>query len=309
MKKIIALSCGRKNGNSEILLKEAAMGAAELGVETEIIRAAELTVKPCSNCQACVMEMRSGKPAKCWIKDDLDWIIQKTVIDDCGLILGIPIFHARCCGQFININDRMLPATMRHPEVIKKTRVGGIITVGGAGIDWTNLGHVTANVFLQHTRVLVDQIQINDAPIQGAVLFDFHKKSLERARQLGRNVAKAIQLPIEEVKYMGEKKPMSCPVCHCDVLQVPDAFPNVVCPVCWIHGVIEVKNNKMQISWDKFESENPRFSDYGIKEHGKYIMSLAKKIAGVEKDPSFNQLKEKYSTYGNIIKPDNVTVE
>jgi multimeric flavodoxin WrbA len=45
-KKIIGLSCGKKNGNSEILLKEAAMGAEEFGVETEIIRAMSLRVMP-----------------------------------------------------------------------------------------------------------------------------------------------------------------------------------------------------------------------------------------------------------------------
>ena len=39
MKKIIALSCGRKNQFCETLIKAAAMGAEELGVETEIIRA------------------------------------------------------------------------------------------------------------------------------------------------------------------------------------------------------------------------------------------------------------------------------
>jgi multimeric flavodoxin WrbA len=46
-KKIIGLSCGRVNGNSEILLKEALMGAEEIGVESEIIRAMELRVKHC----------------------------------------------------------------------------------------------------------------------------------------------------------------------------------------------------------------------------------------------------------------------
>jgi multimeric flavodoxin WrbA len=302
-KKIIGLSCGRKNGNCEILLKEAAMGAREIGVETEIIRSAELTVKPCTNCQACVLEFRTGKPPTCVIKDDLDWIVQKTVIDDCGLILSIPIFHTRCCGQFININDRMLPATMRHPETLKKTRVGGIITVGGAGSDWTNLGHLTANIFLQHTRKLVDQIQINDAPIPGVVLFDFHKKSRERARQLGRNVAEAMSKPVEDVNYMGESHALECPICHCNAIQVPQDFPEVVCPICWIHGMLEIQDSKMKVKWNEFDVQHPRFSEYAIKEHGAYIMSLAKKIKKSEADPAIAEMKKKYNAYGNIIKP------
>ncbi len=38
-KKIIGLSCGRVNGNSEILLKEALMGAEEIWVQSDIILA------------------------------------------------------------------------------------------------------------------------------------------------------------------------------------------------------------------------------------------------------------------------------
>jgi hypothetical protein len=68
MKKIIGLSCGRKNGNSEFLLKEAAMGAEELGVETEIIRAAELTVKPCTNFQFCAMIIRRVLQSACYFE-------------------------------------------------------------------------------------------------------------------------------------------------------------------------------------------------------------------------------------------------
>ena len=59
-KKIIGLSCGRKNGNSEYLLKEALMGAEELGVKGEIIRMMELRVKPCTGCETCTMLMARG---------------------------------------------------------------------------------------------------------------------------------------------------------------------------------------------------------------------------------------------------------
>ncbi|HJX04058.1 MAG TPA: hypothetical protein VJ488_05825 [Dehalococcoidia bacterium] len=44
MKKIIGLSTGLKNGNCEILLKEAAMGAEELGIPMEIIRAQDFKI-------------------------------------------------------------------------------------------------------------------------------------------------------------------------------------------------------------------------------------------------------------------------
>jgi multimeric flavodoxin WrbA len=42
----VGLSFGRINGNSEILLKEALKAAEKYGIESEIIRAMELRVKP-----------------------------------------------------------------------------------------------------------------------------------------------------------------------------------------------------------------------------------------------------------------------
>jgi len=56
-KKIIGLSCGRKNGNSEILLKEACMAAEEVGIKTEIIRTIGLNMKPCRGCEACSIQL------------------------------------------------------------------------------------------------------------------------------------------------------------------------------------------------------------------------------------------------------------
>ena len=304
--KIIGLSCGRKNGNSEFLLKAAAMGAGELGVETEIIRAFDLDVKPCTNCQACVQEFRKGKEIKCVQKDDVDWILEKTLVDDCGLVLSGPIYHLRWNSVFAAINDRMNATAMRHQEVLKKTRVGAIISVGGAGADWTNLGLLMANPFLQHTRKLVDQIQINNAPEINSILCQRHAKSLERAKQLGRNVAKAMTLPIEDVNYMGEINEIACPVCHCDILQVPNRLPEVVCPICWVHGTLEQKGGEFKIRWNMHEAANPRFSVQGIAEHGKYIMSLATVDAKERKEERVKTLHKEFREYGKIISPRNM---
>ena len=126
-KKIIGLSCGRANGNGEILLKEALMAAEELGMQSEIIRAMELRVKPCKGCEACSTAMGRGKEARCAIKDDnVPWILEKTLVEDCALIVSAPIYHLRANSYFAAIHERMLPTMFRHPEIIKKTRVGGL---------------------------------------------------------------------------------------------------------------------------------------------------------------------------------------
>ena len=300
-KKIIGLSCGRKNGNSEILLKEALMGAEELGVESEIIRAMELRVKPCTGCESCSIAMARGKESRCAIKDDdVPWILEKTVVEDCGLIVSGPLYHLRPNSYFEAIHERMLPTMFRHPEVLKKTRVGAIISVGGGEPEWTPLGLTSMNIFVQHTRVLVDQMQVNYVGRPGAVLME--EKYLKQARELGRNVARAMMMPIEEVKFVGDETEVSCPVCHCNVLKVPEKLPNVFCPVCWVKGVITLDGGKMKVKWDEEGAKYPRFSERGVSTHLELIKNLQMKFYTEDQEKVKERLK-KYREYGNIIKP------
>ena len=300
-KKIIGLSCGRKNGNSEILLKEALMGAEELGVESEIIRAMELRVKPCTGCESCSIAMSRGKEARCAIKDDdVPWILEKTVVEDCGLIVSGPVYHLRANSYFEAIHERMLPTMFRHPEILKKTRVGAIISVGGGEPEWTPLGLTSMNIFVQHTRKLVDQIQVNYVGRPGAVLME--EKYLKRARELGRRVARAMMMPIEEVEFVGDETDVSCPVCHCNVLKVPEKLPNVFCPVCWVKGVLYLDGDRMKVKWDEEDAKYPRFSERGVFTHLELIKSLQMKFYTEDQKKVKERIK-KYVAYGNIIKP------
>lgn len=301
-KKIIGLSCGRKNGNSEILLKEALMGAEELGVASEIIRAVELRVKPCTGCESCSIAMSRGKEARCAIKDDdVPWILDKTLVEDCGLIVSAPVYHLRANSYFEMIHERMLPTIFRHPEVLKKTRVGAIISVGGGEPEWTPLGLTSMNIFVQHSRILVDQMQANYVGRPGAVLMQ--EKYLKQARELGRRVARAIMMPIEQVKFVGDETEVSCPVCHCNVVKVPRKLPNVFCPVCWVKGVITLDRDKMKVRWNKEDAKYPRFSERGVSTHLELIKDLQTKFYTEDLEKVKERVK-KYVSYGRIIKPD-----
>lgn len=300
--KIIGLSCGRKNGNSEILLKEALMGAGELGVESDIIRAMDLRVKPCTGCESCSIAMARGKEVRCAIKDDdVPWILEKTLVEDCGLIVSGPVYHLRANSYFEIIHERMLPTMFRHPEILKKTRVGAIISVGGGEPEWTPLGLTSMNIFVQHSRILVDQMQVNYVGRPGAVLMQ--EKQLKRARELGRRVARAMMMPIKQVKFVGDETEVSCPVCHCNVLKVPAKLPNVFCPVCWVKGVITINEDKMKVKWDEEDTKHPRFSERGVSTHLELIKNLQTKFYAEDLEKVKERVK-KYISYGRIIKPD-----
>ena len=300
-KKIIGLSTGRINGNCEILLKEALMAAEEQGIQSEIIRAMELRVRPCTGCEACSMAMVRGQEAQCIIKDDdVPWILDKTVVEDCALIVSAPVYHIRTNSYFEAIHERMLPTMFRNPTVLEKTRVGAIISVGGGEPEWTPLGLTSINIFMQHTRKLVDQMQVNFVGRPGAVLME--DRYMERARKLGQNIAEAIMKPIEEVEYVGDDTEVSCPVCHCNVLKVPENLPIVYCPVCWIQGELFMNGTKMKINWKKDTIENPRFSPKFVGQHLEFIGNLQKKFYAEDQDTVKERIK-RYISWGNIVKP------
>jgi len=332
MKKIIGLSCGRKNANSETMLKAAAMGAAEFGVETEIIRAMSLKVLPCNGCHAC------GRTQKCVLKDDVDWILEKICLDDCALIISVPCYHIRANGYFVCIHERMNHMFHRDMNMLKKTRVGGIIGVGGGGYDaWTSLTLPLANIFLQHTHLLVDQFQANFCGLQEWNLWlhnksmtaahinelrvqdlgydelfeswpqkyqltEVYEKAIERATQLGRNVAQAMSMPIENVKYVGEDPEIACPVCHSNVVVIPKDLPYLACPVCYVRGTVTNENGKMKVIWNENDAKSPRFSYEGVKHHLEWLREHYGH--DFEKQDQLKEIAKKVQLSGKIIKPE-----
>jgi multimeric flavodoxin WrbA len=117
---ILGVSCGRRMGNSEVLLKEALMGAEEVsGADAEIIRLTDLSIKPCKGCEVCMMtRVRTGTMGSCVTKDDhLSFLAEK--LTDCeGLILGAPTYYSRPPSLWLMAQDRMgapdLDTTKKH---------------------------------------------------------------------------------------------------------------------------------------------------------------------------------------------------
>lgn len=304
-KKILGLACGRKNGNSEILLKEALMGADELGlgINSEIIRLMDLKIQPCRGCQACGGPGADSKDNKCILHDDVEWILEKTMLENTALIISFPVYHLQVNGHLKMVMDRMNHIFMNNMEIFNKTRVGAIISVGGSGEDWTTLAFSTANIFLQHTRKLVDQMQVNNAPLAGDVLF--MDDALARARELGKNIAGALMMPVDKVEYAGIKYDTACPVCHCNLLSIPARLPEVFCPVCWTRGEIVKSGTGMKVKWDKKDIKYPRFSLEAHRAHFEDSSCFRSKFEEENKD-RFSQKRElmqKYINYGNIVKP------
>lgn len=257
------------------------------------------------------------------------------MVEDCALIISVPCYHVRANGYLTCIHERMNHLFMKDMNLLKKTRVGAIIGVGGSGYDgWTSLNNAMVEVFMQHTRKVVDKIQINYYAVREWNLWDrtdmtpvtqkvritdipyeemwkvfgqqddrieFFKKSLARARELGRNVARAMMVPIEEAKYVGEKSGVACPVCQSNILHVHEDLPYVTCPVCAVRGEITTEGGKMKVKWNEEDAKKPRFSYEGDMHHVEWLGKHY--FANPQYFKAIDELTEKHKKYGKVIKP------
>jgi multimeric flavodoxin WrbA len=298
-KKIIGLQCGRKNGNSEHFLKAALMAAEEEGVESEIIRVHDLKVLPCNSCWAC---LKTGRCAK----DDVDWILEQTMLSDSAVIVSAPVYHLRSCSYLMIIAEKTNHLFSRKPDLFERRRVGAAISVGGSGYDgWTSLGLTSISLFLQHFTTLIDQVQIDHCAAVGAALTPDNEAAIERSRLLGKNVAQALSLPYDKWRFMGEDPAVACPVCHCNILYVENDLPEIMCPTCEVHGTVSVKDGRYSVSWNADDAREPRFSTPKEQHHLEWIMRHE-----YEEEPPQIALPEvqdrirQFNEYGRMIRPE-----
>ena len=99
MKTIGIVGSPRKNGNTELLTAHALKAIAEEGLDTELIRLANLEIKPCNACMVCKEEER------CPIEDDLFPIYLKMKEAD-GIILASPVYYGSATALIKALMER-----------------------------------------------------------------------------------------------------------------------------------------------------------------------------------------------------------
>lgn len=109
----------RKNGNTEILMKEALKVAQEAGCETEMFLMSEKQVAPCDACGTCF------EVGSCVVKDDMQELYQMMERAD-GIIIGSPVYFGTVSAQTKAIMDRMF-ALLRQRAL--KDKIAGALVV------------------------------------------------------------------------------------------------------------------------------------------------------------------------------------
>ena len=190
--KVLVVSCSpRKNGNTELLLKQALKGASHAGADVEFIRLREFNILPCIECLSC------HKDGTCVVDDDMQ-ILYPKLMDMDAIILGSPVFFMGVAAWGKAFIDRCQPFwAMKYllkRAFISKERIprkGAFISVGG-----TRLAHLfdgairVVKSFFKVTEVeYQDELLLKGIDEKGEILE--HPEALELSYELGARIAKS----------------------------------------------------------------------------------------------------------------------
>ncbi len=239
--KVIGISVSaRKFGNTELLVKEALLGAGEMGAETTFIRLTDFKIEPCEGCINCVI-----KRSECVFKDRDDSMkIYRMITEHDGLILGSPTYILGVPAILKMLLDR----GMAYMYGTGRPNLGKpAVAIGVAGVrGWEAFTLPQMAVFLLSLGFrIVDQF-VAYAQGPGEILFD--RNAVERAHRAGR-------LLIENTtEYRG-----TCPSCGQNLFRLTkDGL--IECAVCGTEGEIEQGG----IRWVKVEK---RWGEEEVIEH------------------------------------------
>ncbi|MGN0615822.1 flavodoxin family protein [Ruminococcus flavefaciens] len=246
--KVMGVTAGRKDSNSEILLKEALLVCQEQGAEVSMINLRDFNLLDCNGCTSCTIGMSMGKNTGCSLKnaDDKDRIMQ-VFLDQDAVIFSAPTYELMPSSLFLKFMHRNLAyetAFLTKIGAIQhRDRVGALMAVGGSTRSWQSM----ALECMQITTVtssfkIVDMYMATMVPAPAQVLL--HEEKLARAREIGANVMKALNTPPAERKWLGEPDYGWCPNCHSNCLCLGEEqwgglkYP-IECAVCGAGGDLE----------------------------------------------------------------------
>jgi len=246
-KKVMGITAGKRDGNSEILLKEALLYCQEAGAEITMINLRDYHIIDCSGCTTCTMGMAQGKNVGCVYddKDDKKRIMDVMLAQD-GLIFSSPTYDLECTATMSKFLQRSLSYETAFLETINaiehRERVGALIAVGGSTRSWQSMALETlqAGMFTCDVKV-IDMMLATRVPAKGQCLLN--DDMIAQARQIGEHVMEALHTPVAKRKWLGDENMGWCPNCHSNALILGEEqwdglhFP-IECQVCGAGGTL-----------------------------------------------------------------------
>ena len=246
--KVMGVTAGRKNSNSEILLKEALIACEEAGAEVTMINLKDYNILDCTGCTSCTIGMSQGKNVGCVLdeKDDKKKIMD-VLLDQDAVIYSVPTYDLMPSATYLSFAQRSLSYETAFLETIgvieHRDRVAGLISVGGSTRAWQSMAleGMQATMFTTDMKV-VDMLLATRVPGPAQCLLN--DELIERAHKLGENIIKAVKTPVEKRGWLGDEDMGWCPNCHSNALVLGEPqwdglhYP-IECQVCGAGGNLE----------------------------------------------------------------------
>lgn len=290
--KILAVTAGRKNGNSEWIAKAALeVCEKEFGAEVVWCNLHNHKINPCIGCESCIIGMYKNLKRPVCIhdgKDDLKKIMNEWEEAD-GIIIVVPSYFQQEPGIFKTFTDRWLCyewGNMLNIGIIDEIpkKIVGIISVGGSAQFWQNMtcDQIHAQLTCQSVKV-VDKYAFTRCATSGHVLVEDEK--MKRVQQVGRNVALSCLTDYNQVKFLATDWKSFCPTCNANL--ICKGYPHwdglsfeYECAVCGTGGDL-VANDSGDVIFKVAENglEHCRAISEGRKNHLKEIQTAHKAAA------------------------------
>jgi multimeric flavodoxin WrbA len=280
MKILGIVASHRQLGNTEILVKEALMGAEEDGAEVEIIRWTDYKILPCDGLATCLF---SAKGCNLKDKDDHNFLMEKIYASD-GVVFGSPVYIKEATAIVKQFIDRLFVLTS-HPSGARGKPA--VIIMPYATRGWTQYAFLQPNILLSMLGMkIIDRALIHTQGMSEAIA---HPEGLDRVHGMGKLLATAIKTG--DTSYRGE--PGVCPHCHDRLIRIHRDNETVECGTCALTGKLTIENGKIKVH---FSEEQLDWLLSGKSGHAAYEIVPSKDYFRML-HPQLKEGRDKYRQY------------
>ncbi len=233
----------RKNGNSDILAKEAMMGAEAAGAEVELLRLTDYRIEACQGTGLCLFRKEG-----CYIEDDLHFIWSKFDGAD-GILLSVPCYFLEATAILKQLIDRAW--VIAHQGRFRGKYASVMVPYATRG--WIPYAMLQPNIFFGILGLKV--IHREAVHVQGLGEVVQEEEAIEKAHRIGMELARAVQG--QDSTY--RSNPGLCPICQDWNIRILKDRKAVECPTCGIRGRLELKDGKIEVAFDQSGMRDYRF--------------------------------------------------
>jgi multimeric flavodoxin WrbA len=270
----------RRNGNSDILAKEALMGAEEAGAEVELLRLTDYQIQACQGFGLCLFRAEG-----CHIEDGVKEIWAKIGESD-AVLLSVPCYFLESTAILKQLLDRGW--VLAHRGTFRGKY--GSVLVPYATRGWIPYAMLQPNIFFGILGFEVIHRATFNVQGLGEAVHD--EPGIEKAHRIGAELVQAVR--DKDPTYRSE--PGICPICQDWNIRILQDKKAVECPTCGVRGMLTIKNGKIDVSFDKKALAEYRFGPEVGYNHFTYHIKPSKDYFLRTKEERKARVK-KYKSY------------